>query len=241
MVWLRRLGSLKVSAVLLAALFFTVLGGTIAQAAWGAAAVQTTLFGRWAFEAGGWWWPGLPLLLAVTGVNVALGAWFNLERSVRHLGLWGLHASLVLFCFASLGFALAQQDLVLGLLPGAHADHAFVRDQADELRPLPFTLKVDAFRIEYYAGTQEPSDYVSSVTVSSPSGVRRAEIRMNQPLREQNWTIYQSSVQVVDAVQAPVFKLMFNPWSAFPLVVSCLIALSWAVHFVVRRRGPRLA
>jgi hypothetical protein len=240
MLWLRRLGSLKLSVVLLAMLFATVLGGTLAQAVWGAGAIQSTLLGRVVFLAGGWWWPGLPLLLAVTGVNLCVGAWCHLERSVHHLGLWGLHAALVLFCFGSLGFSLAQQDLVLGLVPGASSSKAFVRDAAgDETRPLPFLLTVNAFRVETYPGSVEPSDYVSTVTVTSSTGDRSAEIRMNQPLREDGWTIYQSSVQAVDGRDAPVFKLMFNPWAPFPTVVSLLAAVSLALHFAVRRRSSR--
>lgn len=242
MLLLRRLGSLKVSVLLLAVLFLTVLGGTLAQAAWGAAAVQTTLFGQVVFSIGGWWFPGLPLLLALTGLNLVAGAWVHLERSWRHLGLWGLHASLALFCFGSLGFSLAQENLVLGLVPGASSDRAFVRDSTSgETRPLPFTLTVVSFHIETYLGSVEPSDYISQVKIGLPGKERSAEVKMNQPLRQDGWTIYQSSVQTVAGVKAPVFKLMHNPWAPFPSVVSLLLVGSLLVHFLVRRKrtSPR--
>jgi len=242
MVLWKRLGSLKLSVALLALLFLTVLGGTLAQAAWGSAAVQTTLFGRLVFEAGGWWWPGLPLLLALTGVNLTVGALTKLERSGRALGLWGVHLALVLACFGSLGFALAQREWVLGLVPGASADRAFVKGST-EVDPLPFRLRVDSFRVETYPGSVEPSDYVSLVTVGVPGRERSAEVRMNQPLRQDGWAVYQSSVQTVEGVASPVFKLTHNPWAPFPYVVSVLLVGSLGLHGVLvlvgRRRGTR--
>lgn len=238
MLWVRRLGSLKFSVVLLVLLFLSVLGGTLAQATWGAAAVQTTFLSQVVFRVGGWWWPGLPFLLAVAGLNVAMGAWSHLERSLRHVGLWGLHTAVVLLCWGSLGFSLAQQDLVVGLVPGGSADRAFVRDSPEE-KPLPFRLTLTGFHVETYPGSAEPSDYVSEVTIESSRVSRPAEIRMNQPLRQDGWTIYQSSVETVAGAQAPVFKLMHQPWAAFPLLVSFLVAASLGLHFLVRRRAPR--
>lgn len=241
MVWLRHIGSLKLSVVLLALLFAVVLGGTLAQAAWGTGAVQTTLFSRVFFEAGGLWWPGLPFFLTLTGVNLAVGAWVQLERSLRNLGLWLLHGTLALFCFGSLGFSLTQDDLVLGLVPGTGTDRAYVRhSEADEVRPLPFRLTVETFRIEYYPNSREPSDYVSIVTVQPAAGAPyTAEIRMNQPLRVGDWAVFQSSVQTVGRQQAPVFKLLRNPWAPFPYVVSVLLGLALLIHLFVGRRGGR--
>jgi len=238
MQWLRRLGSLRVSVVLLAVLFVVVLAGTLGQVVWGTGAVQTSLFSRVFFEAAGLWWPGLPFWLTLTGLNVAAGAWVHLERSVHHAGLWMLHATLAVFCFGSLGFSLLQEDLVLGLVPGAEADRAFVRNSVlDEPRPLPFTLRVEAFRIDFYPNSAEPSDYVSSVTVHPAGGTAYpAEIRMNQPLRVDGWVVFQSSVETVDGRPAPVFKLMRNPWAPFPYLLSVLLGLSLLVHGLVGRR-----
>ena len=237
MIWLRFFGSLKVSVLLLFLLFLTVLAGTLAQAAWGVGAVQTTLFSRAWFWAGGWWLPGLPFFLTLTGLNLLTGAFVHFKFTVRHLGLGGLHLSLALFCFASLGFSLAQEDLILGLVPGASSDRAFVKDApGDVTRNLPFTLTVDSFRIETYAGSVEPSDYVSQVRIGRPGKQRNAEIRMNQPLRQDGWTIYQSSVQYVEGVPSPVFKLMHSPWAAFPYVVSTLLVLSFSLFFLLGRQ-----
>ena len=240
MVWIRRLGSLKVSVVLLATVFVLILGGTLGQCAWGASAVQTTLFTQVLFPLGGVWVPGLPFFLALTGFNLTAGSWFHLHRTWRTFGLWALHGTLVLFCFGSLGFSLARQELVLGLMPGATARQAFPRD-APRASPvdLPFRLTLVSFRVETYPGSREPSDYVSQVTIGLPGKERTAEIRMNQPLREAGWTIYQSSVQPFGKVQAPVFKLTDNPGGWFPYAVSALLFLSAGAHLILRGSKDR--
>lgn len=237
--WLRGLGSLKFSVVLLAVLFLAVLAGTLAQAAWGASSVQTTFFARPLFEVGGWWVPGLPALLALLGLNLSAGAWVHLERSLRHLGLWMLHGALVLFCFGSLGLAAVQQELVLGLVPGATAQEGYVRNSASgESRPLPFSLTLESFRIETYPGSVEPSDYVSSLLVRGAGPEVVAEVRMNQPFRREGWTVYQSAVQVIEGQAAPVYKLMRQPVGWLPYAVSAQLAASLLVSLIARRRGP---
>jgi hypothetical protein len=220
----RCVGSLKVSVTLLALVFAVVLGGTVVQATLGTAVAQTEVFAR------------LPWVLTLVGVNLVAGAWVHLKRGWEHLGLWGLHLTLAAFCFGAQGLAWAQADLVVGLLPGSVTDRAFVRGAHDDRSvALPFPLGVTAFHVETYPGSAEPSDYVSQVTVGTPPVT--AEIRMNQPLRYQGWTIYQSSVQTVGGFEAPVYKLTNTPWAPFPYVVSVLLGLFLVVHLVLRARG----
>lgn len=225
MALVRFVGSTKLSVALLALVFLTVLAGTLVQATLGTAVAQTEVFGR------------LPWLLSLVGVNLLAGAWLHLKREWAHVGLWGLHLTLAVFCFAALGLSWAQADLVVGLLPGSSTDQAFVRGAADDRAvTLPFTLGLVAFHVETYPGSVEPSDYVSQVTVGTPPVT--AEVRMNHPLRYQGWTIYQSSVQNVGGFDAPVYKLTNTPWAPFPYVVSTLLGLFFLVHLGIRgRRG----
>lgn len=234
MVWLRRFGSLKVSVGLLALTFVVVLGGTVAQAVWGASAVQTTLFARPFFEVGGFWWPGLPLVLALLGLNLLAGAVTHLERTWRAIGLWGLHLTLAVFCWATLGFSLSQVELVVGVVPGGSTNVAFGRSEAGAPVRLPFTLTLDAFQVETYPGSSQASDYHSLVTVTTDAP-RHHEIRMNQPLRVAGWTVYQSSLQVVDGVTAPVYKLTSSPWATFPYGITVLLVGFLVFHGTLGR------
>ncbi len=240
--FLKTFGSPRVSVALLAVLFVCVFGGTLAQAAWGAEAVQTTLYSHVVF-----FWqglgvpgvpvPGLPFWLGLTGLNLLAGAIVGLPRTWNAAGLWLTHSALVLFCFAGLGFAFAQEELVLGLPVGATADRAFVKNsEAGETKPLPFTLTVEAFSIPTYPGSREPSDYISTVRLRAEGVDQKGEIRMNQPLRFDGYTLYQSSVQTVDGSSAPVFKITRNAWGFLPYAFSLLLVGGLGLHLVLRSR-----
>ena len=235
--FLLRFGSSRVSVVLLGLLFLVVLGGTLAQAAWGAAAVQTTVFSQLFFPVNGFPLPGLPFWLGLTALNLVLGAWQHLERKWTSAGLWLVHGALILFCLAGFGFAFVQEELVLGLPVGASANQAFVRGAAGDLtRALPFTLTVEAFSVPRYEGTQEPSDYISDVRLTTGGVDHRARIQMNQPLRFGGLTIYESSVETVGGQPAPVYKITSNAWGFLPYALSALLFLGLALHLVLRNR-----
>jgi len=235
--FLKTFGSPRVSVALLAVLFVYVLGGTLGQAAWGAEAVQTTLYSQVVFFWQGIPVPGLPFWLGLTGLNLLAGAWVGLPLTWRSAGLWLTHGALILFCFAGLGFAFAQDELVLGLPVGASADRAYLKNSpSGETRPLPFTLTVEAFSIPTYPGSREPSDYVSTVLLRAPGVDQQGEIRMNQPLRFGGYTLYQSSVQTVDGSPAPVFKITSNAWGFLPYAFSLLLFAGLAFQLAVRHR-----
>ncbi|MEI8095277.1 MAG: cytochrome c biogenesis protein ResB [Spirochaetales bacterium] len=232
-----RLGSSRVSVALLGILFLVVLAGTLGQAVWGAATVQTTVFSQVFFWVQGIPLPGLPFWLGLTAVNLTLGAFQNLERKWTSAGLWLTHTALILFCVAGFGFAFVQEELVLGLPVGASANEAFLRGAAGEVtRPLPFTLTVEAFTIPRYEGSQEPSDYISDVRLTAEGVDHRARIQMNQPLRFGGLTIYQSSVQTVKGQTAPVYKITSNAWGFLPYLLSGLLFAGLGLHLVLRGR-----
>ena len=78
------------------------------------------------------------------------------------------------------------------LLKGKSA-HTFVRDADNREIPLPFSLKLDSFRVEYYPGTKAPSDYVSTVTCTDGGVTFSRNISMNRVLSVKGYRFYQSS------------------------------------------------
>ncbi len=61
--------------------------------------------------------------------------------------------------------------------------------------PLPFTMKLKEFRVEYYPGTSSPSNYVSVVEVKDNDSGENFEktISMNNILKYKGYRFYQSS------------------------------------------------
>jgi hypothetical protein len=61
---------------------------------------------------------------------------------------------------------------------------------------LPFALFLEKFGIDYYEGTQNPKEYASKVRILTGQTTQPSDlitISMNQPLRQNGYTFYQSS------------------------------------------------
>ena len=111
----------------------------------------------------------------------------------RRVPLLLLHGSfLVILGGAFLTFMGGQQGVV-HLEEGQATDRFMLRDSG-ELFPLPFTLRLDSFRVQCYPGTDAPEDYISYVRLSVPSGGERAAtVSMNRILTCEGYRFYQSS------------------------------------------------
>ena len=114
-------------------------------------------------------------------------------RLWRRMPLLLLHGSfLVILGGAFLTFTGGQQGMV-HLEEGQATDRFMLRDSG-ELLPLPFTLRLDSFRVQCYPGTDAPEDYISYVRLSVPSGGERAAtVSMNRILTCEGYRFYQSS------------------------------------------------
>lgn len=131
-------------------------------------------------------WGVLALLTVVACVRMRL--W-------KRMSLLFLHGSfLVILAGALLTFTGGQQGYV-HLTEGNEIDR-FVERDSRCLLPLPFTLRLDSFRITYYPGTDAPEDYVSHIRVSdgvSGQNPFSASVSMNRIFTYGGYRFYQSS------------------------------------------------
>ena len=111
----------------------------------------------------------------------------------RRVPLLLLHGSfLVILGGAFLTYVWGEQGYV-HLEEGKATDRFMVRDSG-ELLPLPFSLRLDSFRVQCYPGTDAPEDYISYVRLSDLSGGEQAAtVSMNRILTHRGYRFYQSS------------------------------------------------
>lgn len=104
-----------------------------------------------------------------------------------------LHGSfLVILGGAFLTFVWGVQGYV-HLEEGQATDRFMVRDSG-ELLPLPFSLRLDSFRVQCYPGTDAPQDYISYIRLfDSSGGEQMATVSMNRILTHRGYRFYQSS------------------------------------------------
>lgn len=104
-------------------------------------------------------------------------------------------------------------------------------------RPLPFTVRLEAFEKFTHPGTDTAREYQSDVTIIEPSGLEwRQSIRMNEPLRTHGHTLYQSSFIDARGEIRSVLAVVKNHGFAFPYIASLVLALGLMLHVRLRAR-----
>jgi cytochrome c-type biogenesis protein CcsB len=104
---------------------------------------------------------------------------------------------------------------------------------------LPFSLRLERFRIDHYDGTRDPASYASQVTViDGPGKEAPADISMNEPLVHGGITFYQASYE--DAEPRPtvsIFSVNRDPGRPYKYWGSILIVLGSILLFLSRWRS----
>ena len=131
------------------------------------------------------------LLWGVLAVCTVVVCWrMRLWRRVPVLLLHG--SFLVILGGALLTFVWGEQGCV-HLEEGKTTDRFVVQDSR-HLLPLPFSLRLDSFRIVCYPGTEAPADYVSYIHVSGNGREsQKASVSMNRIFSCGGYRFYQSS------------------------------------------------
>lgn len=107
---------------------------------------------------------------------------------------------------------------------------------------LAFGLKLDQFRVGRYQGTRRAASYESDVTVVDPNNPGESiTISMNEPLKYQGFTFYQSSFQEDEMGRPTVSILSVNrdPGRPWKYLGSLLIVLGIIHLFYFKRRKSR--
>jgi cytochrome c biogenesis protein ResB len=95
----------------------------------------------------------------------------------------------------------------------------------------PYSMTLQKFTHERYAGTQIPKNFASRVTLIDPerSTNRDALIYMNHPLRYRGETFYQAGFQKGDS--ATILQVVHNPSFLAPYVACVIVAVGLLVQF----------
>ena len=112
----------------------------------------------------------------------------------KKLPVFVLHLSLLLILVGAMITRFTGKTGLVHLRQGEEIG-MFDCEESNRPLPLPFSMMLKEFRVEYYPGTSSPSDYVSIVEVKdNESGeVFRETISMNNILKYKSYRFYQSS------------------------------------------------
>jgi len=95
----------------------------------------------------------------------------------------------------------------------------------------PYSITLQKFTHERYAGTEIPKNFASCVTLIDPerSTNRDVLIYMNHPLRYRGETFYQAAFEKDDA--ATILQVVHNPSSLAPYIACIIVAVGLLVQF----------
>ena len=147
---------------------------------------------------GAWWFSALWALLAAAGIF-----WF-LKQRVRRLSVVLLHLSLVVIL---LGALLTHLTAVRGVVPlrkGVPTNEYLTRDMY--LHQLPFTICLEDFEMQFYEGSDMPSDYISHVRIDGEP----VTISMNNIASKSGIRLYQMDFD--PDLEGSILSMNSDPW-----------------------------
>lgn len=131
------------------------------------------------------------LLQLLLVVNFCATAWKARLWQQRKYGILVMHISFIVILLGALVTSLFGFEGIVHIREGETA--SFMRTAEDQ-RPLPFSIRLDDFKLVRYPGSRSPSSFESFLTISSEAkGPRSEHICMNKVIHEQGYRLYQSS------------------------------------------------
>lgn len=136
-----------------------------------------------------WWFLTAWGLLAVTGIV------YFFKRKVRNWSLVLLHVSFIVILAGALLTHFFSEQGMLHLRIGETTNTYVIPDAQQGMvqKKLPFSLKLNAFKVHYHNGTEAPSDYTTNFTVMDGSHKEEAQVSMNNIFSYKTIRLYQSS------------------------------------------------
>lgn len=204
---IKTLASLKFTVGLLVALLVALAAGTLVESA-----RDTEAAGRLVYHSG--WFRAV---LVLFGVNTLCAILLRWPPNKHRIGFLVTHAAMLVILVGALVTDRFKDEGSLALWEGESSGAFVTRGGAEHL--LPFSVRLDAFEIDYYQGTRRPAMYRSRVTVLDPEagGSFPAVIEMNRELTYRGFDLYQSSFQQADGREMSVLTVSRDPgrWIVF--------------------------
>lgn len=209
---------------LLGLLVCVLMAATCAEKVWGTSFVVRHVYGSP-------WFVVCWALTAVAGIGYLWRRRVQQRRAVFlfHLSLvWILLGALVTHVWGLQGRVHLRQG---------KAVEAFTLSDG-RTAAFPFRLSLEEFRVEYYAGTSAPKDFVSRFTLAADDKAYQGEVSMNRIFRHEGYRFYQSGYD--SDGQGVTLSVACDPWGiGLTYAGYALLLLSALAFFLEPQSGFR--
>lgn len=172
------------------------------------------------------------------GIATVAGIAYTLKRKLYRFPItFSLHLSLALILTGAMVTFLFGRQGNIHLRINAPAQQMFCDEKGDSI-PLPFRIKLNGFRIDYYPGTQAPMDYVSQLTVTDGSLDDNGTVSMNNIYTYRHYRFYQSAYDPDG--NGVTLAVSHDPYGiGITYAGYALLTLSFLLYFFVPDSGFR--
>jgi cytochrome c-type biogenesis protein CcsB len=233
--WIERLGSLKLTVVLLLVVGVVLAVGTIFESLRGAEAARAVYYAPWFFA-----------LEGLFGLNLLAALIVRWPRNRWRIGFALTHTSMLLILIGAMMTVIFKVEGRLPIWEGQSSDVVFQGDKEGDMPPLtlPFKVRLDSFEIDTYPGTQRPAMFRSRVVVEeaagSGTGERPGVIEMNRPLSHGGYTFFQSSYQIQGGREMTILSVAKDPGQTVVFIGYTLLVIGMIVVFFTRLAQQRM-
>ena len=228
------LASLKVAVVILVLLLVALAAGTIVESS-----SDTETAGRLVYYS--WWFIALQAAFAA---NVLASILLFFPWGKFRIGFVTTHgALLVILVGACISYFFKVEGRIM-LWEGQTGNEIATRnDQGQEQRTtLPFSVKLDDFRIDHYPGTMRPANFRSDLEIIEPAGASfKTAIWMNHELHHAGWSLFQSSYVQEQGREATILSVSKDPGQAIAFFGYIMLLVGMCIVVGTRVTQRRMA
>ena len=211
-----------ITSVLIIVLIAALTAGTVVEKLHGSEFALTHVYGTW-------WFVGLWAVIAGLMVYMAVKC-----RVWKRMAVCALHCAILLILLGALLTKLTGQHGKMQLEPNRPNSHFFIKEGEEITKTtLPFSLTLDRFEIETYAGSSKPKDYVSYLRLDDGETQKDVVISMNHILRHKHYRFYQSDY---DEQGNSVLDVTRDPWGIGATYVGYALLFVALVAMLIERR-----
>ena len=232
--WIHRLGSMKLGIVMLLAVLVAMAAGTIVESAKGSEVAMRAVYGAVWFR----------MLLGVFGVNLFFSLVDRFPWGRQTIGFVLTHGSMLVILLGALVTLTFKVEGHLALWEGEErAAFAADPESLSAPLPLPFSVRLEAFEIDYYQGTHRPAMFRSRVIVDDRErGVRfPAVIQMNHELSYRGYRLFQSSYNQTPHGDQTILAVSKDPGQPIVFVGYGLLVFGMFTVLITRIAQRRAA
>lgn len=173
-----------------------------------------------------------PVFIALWAITAISGVIYLVKRGgVRKTAVFLLHIAFVLILAGAMITMLTGKNGSIHLRQGQPITEWASDDGFRQ--PLPFTLCLQEFNIEYYTGSMAASDYSSTVHLTDADELSTHTISMNNILKYRGYRFYQSSYD--EDLKGSIMKVSYDPWGVTITYTGYILLLISMIAFFFRK------